>query len=78
MPRIGSSGNGGSNSTTSTPTIPELLADPVSPSPGDTWVLRYEVKGSPIGLLLAITYPTNLYKLSYMTTEGDIIRTPLT
>lgn len=69
----GGGGGGGS--------IPEYTTDPVAPNPGDTWVLRVlnlEV-GSPIGMLLSLTYAatTYFYYLSYRTTEGTTVRTLL-
>ena len=69
--------NGGGGSGT----IPEYYTDPVSPTPGQTWVLATlkMAAGSPIGLLLSLTYSISVYtyQLSYYTSEGTIIRTPL-
>lgn len=59
------------------PKIPELTADPVSPVPGQTWVLAGQI-GTPVGLLLAITTGAISYRLSYYTSEGTIVRTVLT
>lgn len=71
-------------STTGTVNIPELTADPVSPAPESAWVLKGSIFtpiGTPIGLLLALTYagtssPT--YEFSYKTIEGPIVRAELT
>lgn len=63
--------------------IPELTSDPVSPDPQTAWVLKEEIPeviGSPIGLLLSLTYSTSLlpaYEFSYQTIEGNIVRVPL-
>lgn len=64
-------------------TIPELTADPVSPTPEEAWVLHSGSApvGSPIGLLLTLTYATPTdgnYQFSYYTLEGTIKRVPLT
>ncbi len=67
-------------------TIPQYETfDPVSPSPEDTWVLHTGgipmVAGSPIGLLLSLTYagPSGgTYQLSYRTLEGTTKRVALT
>ncbi len=74
MARIGSSGSGGAASGGF---IPEYNSDPVSPSPEEVWVLHTPA-GSPIGLLLALTYGVGQYELSYKTLEGPIVRVPLT
>ena len=70
----GSSGGGGG-------TLPEYYTDPVSPAAGDTWILATiaTAGGSPMGMLLSITYAANTYtyQLSYRTTEGTTIRTTL-
>lgn len=64
-------------------TIPELTSDPSSPSAEEVWVLRsgsLSGGGSPIGLLLALTYSgtgSYTYQLSYYTNEGTTIRTTL-
>lgn len=76
MARIGSSGNGGNGGGNSV--IPELTNDPVSPTPEQTWVLHAGAAGSPIGLLLSLTYATDLYFLSYRTLEGTTVRVQLT
>jgi hypothetical protein len=77
MPVIYQSGG----SSSGTPVIPELYADPVSPTHEQTWVLATPLSttGSPIGLLLALTYSTTKvsYQLSYFTLENTIIRTVL-
>ena len=62
-------------------TITELYSDPVSPTPQQAWVLATPLSspGSPIGLLLSLTYAVNTfsYQLSYRTLEGTTIRTVL-
>ena len=62
--------------------IPEYTADPVSPEPETSWVLKSEVMtGTPIGLLLALTQEIDVgdsYQFSYKTLEGPIVRTGLT
>lgn len=63
--------------------IPEYTSDPVNPCPETAWVLKTvpAVTGSPMGLLLAITYPADvitIYEFSYQTLEGPIVRTTLT
>lgn len=71
------------NSSNGSVTIPELTSDPVSPAPESAWVLRTDVPeiiGSPIGLLLSLTYATSslpTYQFSYQTLEGTIVRTQL-
>lgn len=70
-----SSGAGSSNS------IQQLDADPVSPNPEEVWVRKNMSisDGSPIGLLLALTYVGTLsYDLSYRTLEGTTKRVSLT
>ncbi len=58
--------------------IGEVLSDPVAPQPGQTWMLKTNYVGSPIGLLLSLTYANYVtYQLSYKTFEGPIIRTTL-
>lgn len=57
--------------------IPQYLVDPVSPAIGDAWVLRTQRIGIPIGMLLSLTYATDLYQLSYRTAEGITVRTIL-
>jgi len=64
-------------------TIPEYMADPVSPSPEEAWVLYsgFPPVGSPIGLLLSLTHAVpsaGSYQLSYETLEGTIKRVALT
>jgi len=71
MARIENGKGGGSFS------IPELTSDPVSPCPGETWVLKASVAGTPIGLLLALTYGSTTYLLSYRTTENTTVRVQL-
>lgn len=75
-----SAGSGESNH------IQELFTDPVSPTPEEVWVLRTGSggipNGTPIGLLLALTYTNNsgtafTYQLSYQTLEGPIVRVAL-
>lgn len=62
-------------------TIPEVLIDPSSPTPGQVWVLATQISqsGTPIGLLLSLTYSNNLfsYQLSYRTSENTTVRTVL-
>lgn len=63
--------------------IPEYTVDPVSPAPEDAWVLHdgFAVVGSPIGLLLSLTYAVQTsgqYRFSYRTLEGTTVRVPLT
>lgn len=71
-----SGGSGGGSSI-----IPEFTSDPVSPTAGQTWILRTTTHsaGSSIGLLLGLTYANDLYayQLSYFTTESTIVRTGL-
>jgi hypothetical protein len=61
--------------------IPELHTDPSPPVPQSTWVLAtvLEAAGSPMGLLLSLTYGVDIdtYQLSYRTLEGTTIRTVL-
>ena len=71
------------NAATTTTTIPELSADPASPTPEEAWVLhtQQQVPGSSIGLLLSLTYATGAaekYQFSYQTLEGTIKRVSLT
>lgn len=77
MPVIYSNGSTGGGAVS----IPELYSDPVSPSPEEAWVLASSsgVTGSPIGLLLALTYAAPLlsYQFSYKTIEGPIVRVGL-
>ena len=67
--------------------IPELVSDPSSPEAEDSWVLKTGQNvipdGTPIGLLLALTYTKELeppfaYQFSYRTTDGTTNRTFLT
>jgi len=62
---------------TGTANLPEYTSDPVSPSSGDTWVLK-TTAGAPIGLLLALTTAGSSYKLSFKTISGAVVRTNLT
>ena len=66
--------------------IQELSSDPLSPVAEEAWVLRSGTTpipdGTPIGLLLALTYTGNMgssftYQFSYFTNESTIIRTTL-
>jgi hypothetical protein len=71
------------NSTSGSVNIPEVNIDPLTPNAGDTWVLHLgtAIGGSPIGLLLALTQSDDRvggYDLSYRTSEGTTVRTPLT
>ena len=69
-------------------TIPQFSTDPSSPNPEDAWVLRSGsggaiADGTPIGLLLALTYTDNegadfTYQFSYRTKEGTTVRAALT
>lgn len=65
--------------------IPELSSDPASPKAEDVWVLRSGqgsgiADGTPIGLLLALTYYGNVggagftYQLSYRNQSGATVR----
>ena len=63
--------------------IPEKDSDPSSPVKGDSWVLRTggSVVGTPIGLLLVLTYGAVLggsYQFSYRTAGSTTVRTTLT
>jgi len=64
-------------------TIPEYASDPVVLNFNDTWVLATGtlLGGDAMGVL-GLTYSGDLgsatYLLSYYTTEGTIVRTPLT
>lgn len=66
--------------------IQELTADPPFPAPEEVWVERLGTgvgipDGTPIGLLLTLTYTDNTtpfsYRLSYQTIEGPIVRVDL-
>jgi len=58
--------------------LEQLSGDPVSPRSGQTWVKATVYTGSPIGLLLSLTYASYVtYQLSYKTYEGPIVRTNL-
>lgn len=58
--------------------IPELSSDPVAPAAGDSWVLKTDYTGQPIGLLLALTYSGYYtYQFSYRTLAATTIRTTL-
>ena len=68
--------------------IPEYTTDPSSPLINSAWILKTAVgggipDGTPMGMLLALTYTGNsagggtTYQLSYMTAEGTTIRTSL-
>ena len=59
--------------------IPELTDDPSSPNIGDVWILRESsgaTTGSPMGLLLSLTYAsgagTTTYTLKIETASGTI------
>jgi hypothetical protein len=66
---------------TGTGFIPEYIGDPVSPAAQQAWVSRAlgHPAGTPIGLLLALTYTGSAYTytFSYKTLEGPIVRTSL-
>lgn len=64
---------GGSGNTI----ILEVLSDPISPVPTEVWILKTQLSGTPIGLLLSLTYPLDQYQLSYRTANGRTIRTIL-
>lgn len=71
------------NAPSSIVTIPEYTEDPLPLTPEEAWVLHTqpEVVGSPIGLLLSLTYATSSvqkYQFSYYTLEGTIKRVTLT
>lgn len=65
--------------------IPEVTVDPGDPFEQSAWMLKSGgdiiPNGTPIGLLLGLTYtdvtPVNTYQLSYFTKEGTIIRTTM-
>lgn len=63
-------------------TLPQLSADPLSPTNESAWVGANPVLvvGSPIGLLLALTQATSTfsYELRYRTTNGITVGVPLT
>ena len=75
-----SSGSGG------TATIPQVSTDPASPAAEDAWVLKTTAggitDGTPIGLMLALTYQGNTgsttYQFSYRTQESTTIRVSMT
>jgi hypothetical protein len=63
--------------------IPELASDPIAPVAQQSWVLRSGSgaipDGTPIGMLLCLTYTGNggssfTYQFSYETIEGTIVR----
>ena len=71
------------NPTTATASIPELTSDPVAPDPEEAWVLYSGTipAGTPMGLLLSLTYATSVtgtYQFSYRTLEGTTKRVSLT
>ena len=75
---------GGGSGSSSGVNIPEYYVDPASPTPEETWVLASltgtgHAAGSPIGLLLSLTYSSTvyMYQLSYRTLEGTTVRTTL-
>ena len=57
-------------------TISQLTTDPTSPTANQAWVLKIP-DGVPMGLLLALTYTSSPYLLSYYTNAGTIVRTTL-
>lgn len=69
-------------SSSGTVSIPQVNTDPVAPAAESAWVLRTTAgaipDGTPIGLLLALTYTGNTgsssYQFSYRTNEGTTIR----
>jgi hypothetical protein len=63
--------------------IPELEADPTTPSPQAAWVLRTggATVGEAIGLLLSLTYGAEIagsYTFKYRTKEGTTVTSALT
>ena len=72
-------------STTSTVFIPQLDSDPSSPNEESAWVLKSGGggggAGSPIGLLLSLTYASSMsplsYEFSYRTKESTTVRVTL-
>lgn len=74
---IGSIAQGTSSTSPGTVSIPEVAVDPPAAVAGDSWVLRLGTIGSPIGLLLALTNSQLIYKFSYKTLAGPVIRTTL-
>lgn len=75
------------NTSGGSPTVVEYQdSDPSSPTPGDLWVKHTNASsggtgGTPIGLLLSLTYAGTItdekYELSYQTSESTIIRTTM-
>ena len=72
----------GGDTNTGGVTIPQLSADPASPTAESAWVLKSSSGGSgggkPIGLLLALTETSSTstltYRFSYRTLEGTTKR----
>lgn len=63
--------------------IPQLAADPSNPKPQSAWIRGVigQTQGSPMGLLLALTYPTTTstsYQFRYRTKEGTTVGVTLT
>lgn len=76
---VNSDGSYSISTSASSFSIPEVTSDPASPTAGDTWVLRTgQEAGTPIGLLLALTYSGINYFLSYQTEANTTIRVELT
>jgi hypothetical protein len=77
---VGGDSSSPTNYATSS-TISEVTSDPSSPTSGQTWVLATPsiTQGSPIGILLALTYATTIftYRLSYRTAESTTVRVGL-
>jgi hypothetical protein len=76
------SASSGGGTTTTNVTIPELAADPASPTAESAWV-RYTAAvgaGTPIGLLLALTKTGTpaVYEFRYRNTEGTTVGVVLT
>lgn len=73
-------------SSSGTVSIPQVSTDPVAPAAQDAWVLKTAsgaiADGTPIGLLLALTYKDNTgslsYQFSYRTQEGTTKRVTIT
>lgn len=54
--------------------VPFVSTDPSDPVPDQAWVLVTARVGQPIGLLMALTYATDLWQLSYVNTDSSITR----
>lgn len=64
--------------------VPQLAADPVSPSPGDIWVRAATSGGGTLKSMVGLGTPlisvgtTSGYELSFRTKAGTTVRTNLT